>query len=195
MPGPLLTITVAESARRGFKAGPLLMTGHALLELALVVAIIQGLGPFLQKSLVMGTIALVGGAMLVWLGADMLRSAGGLSLNPVATRQKRSPHPVLMGILASLSNPYWTLWWATIGLGYLAAAMHFGMFGVCAFFLGHIAGDFSWYCMVSLGISRGKSLLKDRSYQVVIRACGVFLLVFGGWFLLSAKNYFQNGVL
>ena len=195
MPGPLLTITVAESARRGFKAGPLLMTGHALLELALVVAIIQGLGPFLQKSLVMGTIALVGGAMLVWLGADMLRSAGGLSLNPVATRQKRSPHPVLMGILASLSNPYWTLWWATIGLGYLAAAMHFGMFGVCAFFLGHIAGDFSWYCVVSLGISRGKSLLKDRSYQVVIRACGVFLLVFGGWFLLSAKNYFQNGVL
>jgi threonine/homoserine/homoserine lactone efflux protein len=195
MPGPLLTITVAESARRGFKAGPLLMTGHALLELALVVAIIQGLGPFLQKSLVMGTIALVGGAMLVWLGADMLRSAGGLSLNPVAARQKRSPHPVLMGILASLSNPYWTLWWATIGLGYLAATMHFGMLGVCAFFLGHIAGDFSWYCVVSLGISRGKSLLKDRSYQVVIRACGLFLLVFGGWFLLSAKNYFRNGVL
>ncbi len=47
MPGPLLTVTVAESARIGFRAGPLLMTGHAVLELLLVIAIVYGLGPFL----------------------------------------------------------------------------------------------------------------------------------------------------
>jgi len=44
MPGPLFTITISESARRGFRAGPLLMVGHALLEVVLVAAVVQGLG-------------------------------------------------------------------------------------------------------------------------------------------------------
>jgi threonine/homoserine/homoserine lactone efflux protein len=189
MPGPLLTVTVAEAARRGFAAGPLLITGHAILELALVVAIILGLGPYLKINLVMGIIALVGGAMLMWLGVDMLRSAGGLSLQQGAAGQKRTLHPVLMGILASLANPYFVLWWATIGLGYLVSTMKFGPLGVAVFFLGHIAGDYFWYSVVAFGISRGKTILKDRSYQAVIRCCGVFLLGFGGWFLFSAKTY------
>jgi len=71
MPGPLLTVTVAESARMGFRAGPLLITGHALLELLL----------FLKSPSVMGIIALVGGGMLLWMGVDMVRNSSGLSLS------------------------------------------------------------------------------------------------------------------
>jgi threonine/homoserine/homoserine lactone efflux protein len=192
MPGPLLTVTVAEAAKRGFSVGPLLITGHALLELALVAAIMLGLGPFLKMNLVMGVIALFGGGMLMWLGLDMLRSAGSLSLNQAAAAQKPSLHPIIMGVLASLANPYWILWWATIGLGYLVSTMKLGTLGVAVFFLGHIAGDFFWYCVVSYGISRGKSILEDRSYQAVIRCCGVFLMGFGGWFLFSAKTYLSG---
>ena len=51
-PGPILTVTIAESARRGFKAGPLIISGHALLELILVLAIILGLGTYLKSSIV-----------------------------------------------------------------------------------------------------------------------------------------------
>lgn len=191
MPGPLLTVTVAESARIGFRAGPLLMTGHAVLELLLVIAIVYGLGPFLKAPLVMGIIALLGGGMLLWMGVDMVRNSSGFSLNRQGTgnHRKRRPHPVLVGILASLSNPYWTLWWATIGLGYLVAAMKYGTKGVVVFFLGHIAADYAWYALISLGISRGKRLLKDRSYQIMIRICGFFLVGFGGWFLLSVREY------
>ena len=191
MPGPLLTVTIAESARRGFRAGPLLMTGHALLELLLVLAIVKGLGSYLKSPPVMGIIAFLGGAVLVWLGADMMRTAGNLSLEEARpeTHSRRMPHPIFMGLLASISNPYWTLWWATIGLGYLVAAMKFGVGGVIFFFLGHIAADFVWYSVISYGISRGKSLLKDTSYQLMIRICGLFLVGFGGWFLFSAKDH------
>jgi len=191
MPGPLLTVTVAESARIGFRAGPLLMTGHAVLELLLVIAIVYGLGPFLKSPSVMGIIALLGGGMLLWMGVDMVRNSSGLSLNRQerGTHGKRRLHPVLVGILASLSNPYWTLWWATIGLGYLVAAMKYGAKGIIVFFLGHIAADYAWYALISLGISRGRRLIKDRSYQIMIRLCGLFLIGFGGWFLLSAREY------
>jgi len=191
MPGPLLTVTVSESARIGFKAGPLLMTGHAVLELLLVIAIVQGLGPFLKSPSVMGVIALFGGGMLLWMGVDMVRNSSGLSLNRQETGKhgKRTLHPVLVGILASISNPYWTLWWATIGLGYLVAAMKYGIRGIIVFFLGHIAADYAWYALISLGISRGRRLIKDRSYRIMIRICGIFLVGFGGWFLLSAREY------
>ena len=194
MPGPLLTVTVSESVRIGFRAGPLLITGHALLESFLVIAIVLGLAPFLKAPLVMGIIALLGGVMLLWMGIDMARSAAGLSLKErnVSNLSKAPGHPVLIGILASLSNPYWTLWWATIGLGYLMAAMKFGFPGVAVFFAGHIAADYAWYVLISLGISRGKRLLKDKSYQMVIRFCGLFLVGFGVWFLLSAKGHFAG---
>lgn len=193
-PGPILTVTIAESARRGFKAGPMIITGHALLELILVLAIILGLGSYLKSSLVMGIIALLGGGMLVWLGISMLRTAGNLSLVVEKARvsPKHSPHPFVLGMIASLSNPYWTLWWATIGLGYLVAAMKLGLGGVIIFFLGHITADFAWYSVVSLGVSRGKTLLKDKAYQMVIRFCGLFLLGFGLWFLVSGKGYLAH---
>jgi len=195
MPGPLLTVTVAESVRIGFKAGPLLMRGHAVLELLLVIAIVHGLGPFLKSPSVMGIIALLGGGMLLWMGVDMVRNSSGLSLNRQGrgSHEKRRPYPVLVGILASFSNPYWTLWWATIGLGYLVAAMKYGTKGIVVFFLGHIAADYAWYALIFLGISRGKRLLKDRNYQIMIRICGFFLVGFGGWFLFSAREYLNRG--
>ncbi len=46
MPGPLLTATISESSQRGFIAGPLLITGHAILELVLVIAFLLGLARF-----------------------------------------------------------------------------------------------------------------------------------------------------
>jgi threonine/homoserine/homoserine lactone efflux protein len=191
MPGPLLTVTIAESARFGFRVGPLLMTGHSLLEFLLVTAIVLGLGPFLNLPSVIGIIALLGGFLLLYLGVDMIGSSGRLSLGNQSseTLSQRSRNPIIMGVLASLANPYWTLWWATIGLGYLIAAMKLGLIGVMSFFLGHISADFAWYSLVSLGISRGKIFLSDRSYRSVIRLCGVLLFCFGGWFMLSAKDY------
>ena len=189
MPGPLLTITIVESARRGFIAGPLLITGHALLELALIVAVIQGLGPFLERPLVMGTIALAGGTILLWMGSGMIRTAGRVSLNDDGKESKGTSNPILTGVLASLSNPYWILWWGTIGLGYLVAAIRLGIVGVGVFFVGHIAADLLWYCIVSFGISRGKKILKDKAYQHIIRFCGIILLGFGGWFLMTGRSY------
>ncbi|MBN1636251.1 MAG: LysE family transporter, partial [Deltaproteobacteria bacterium] len=47
VPGPLLTVTISESARRGAMTGPLLIVGHGILELLLLIAIMMGLAPFL----------------------------------------------------------------------------------------------------------------------------------------------------
>ncbi len=192
MPGPLFTLTVADSARRGFISGPLLMTGHALLELALVACILLGLGPALEAPVVLGVIAAAGGGIMLWMGQSMVRSAAGMSLSLDASGANggAGSHPVLTGVLASLSNPYWILWWATIGLGYLVSAQKLGWAGVAVFFVGHISADFIWYSVVSLAVSSGRRIMSDPAYRAIIRFCGFLLVFFASVFLYAAGRQF-----
>ncbi len=190
MPGPMLTVTIAGSSKRGFWVGPLVVLGHGILELILVVLVLGGLGPYLTRPSVLGTVGIAGGIVLWWLGAAMVRSASGLRLPGKAPAGVPSRSSVLHGILASLSNPYWTLWWATIGMGYLASALKFGIPGILFFFAGHILADLLWYSAVSYAVSRGRELIPEHVYQGGIVVCGLFLILFGGWFLYFGWHSF-----
>lgn len=205
MPGPLLTVTIGESARRGFWAGPLIVAGHAVLELALILALAGGLSVLLTMTMVSQIIAVLGGAFLLYMGAGMARDAaagrvslkmagnGGRGGNHSDSREEssgfRTPavqrrmHPVLAGILVSVSNPYWTLWWATVGLGYITLSLQKGTLGLTSFFTGHILADLVWYSLISAAVAGGRKFLSDRIYSGVIVACGIFLIGLGGYFL------------
>jgi len=197
MPGPLLTVTIGESVRRGFIAGPLLMVGHALLEILLVLLLVWGAVDFLLAEQVHTVIAVVGGTFLVYLGWTMYRDAWrgrvSLQLDPdtadVADDQggieRFRMHPVLAGIIISLSNPYWTLWWATVGLAYITTSMIGGTAGLLAFMSGHLLADFIWYSMVSGAVAGGRRFLSQKIYRGIIVVCGVFLVGLGGYFVYS----------
>lgn len=184
MPGPLLTVTITESSRRGLMAGPLLIAGHAILELALVAALLMGLAPLLKMEPVFIIIALAGSAVLLWMGVGMLKSLPAVTLITKANGAG-GRNLILAGILMSLVNPYWSIWWATIGLGYILHSMDAGTMGVVAFFTGHILGDLCWYAAVSTAIWKGRRLLSDRGYQILIGTCAVFLIVFSCLFAWS----------
>lgn len=190
MPGPLLTVTIGESARRGFVAGPLLVLGHGILELALVVALALGLSAWLSAPAVGRAIALLGGAFLAYMGWGMARDAwlGRVELglepapgNPPAG--SRGLHPVVAGALVSLSNPYWSLWWATVGLSYIVFALKQGAPGLASFFAGHISSDLVWYGLVAAAVAGGRRFLSQGVYRAVLVACGVFLIFLGASFV------------
>ena len=86
------------------------------------------------------------------------------------------------GMLMSLANPYWTIWWATIGLGYILYSFKLGLLGVIAFFLGHILADLTWYAAVSFTVAHGRRFMNDRIYRGIIACCAAALLVFGLYF-------------
>ena len=207
MPGPVLTITIGETARRlkagertrgsatgtapeagrraqvrGALVGPLVVLGHAALEILLVAGIFLGLGRLLVLGPVKGGIGLVGGAVLVWMGAGMLRSLKVLTLAGTEAGATGRQHPVLAGILTSLSNPYWSIWWATIGLGYIAVSMQFGFLGLLSFYVGHVLSDLAWYSSISVTLAMGHRLLTDRAYRTIVAVCACFLLGFGCYF-------------
>lgn len=210
MPGPVLTITIGETAARlrpngsvpsggatrdrlagapdtaqlvrGAMVGPLIVLGHGILEVCLVVAVVLGLGKLLVRDAVVGGIGVAGGAVLVWMAWGMFRSVRGLSLRTAADGSGRRRHPVLAGILTSLANPYWAVWWATIGLGYIALSLKLGTVGLVAFYCGHILSDLVWYGAISVSLVLGRRLLTDRAYRGLVAACAVFLFGFGLYF-------------
>lgn len=181
MPGPLLTATISESSQRGFMAGPLLMVGHGILEFALVIALLLGLAPFLQQPPVFVATALVGAVILLWMAFGMFRSLPELRLS-WDREQKRRNHPVVSGALMSAANPYWIVWWATIGLGYILYCRQFGLPGIAFFFAGHILADLVWYSAVAAAVSRGRGFLTDHLYRGLITGCAVFLVLFAFYF-------------
>jgi threonine/homoserine/homoserine lactone efflux protein len=213
----LLSFTVAETLKRGFRAAPLTILGHATLELALILAILGGLSVYLKQQAVFHTIALLGGFFLILMGLSLVRDGlqGAFSsfklkaeeeekeagevlahfdasseiLSPSVMEPSgkytrgRSLHPVAGGILISLANPYWSLWWLTIGLGYLSLALKSGSAGIVTFFSGHILADLGWYSLVAAAICGGRRVLNDSVFRILILGCGVFLLALGAYFI------------
>ncbi len=197
MPGPLLAVTVGESVKRGFWAGPLIVLGHALLELLLVVLLVIGLAAVLSGEEVRTAIGIIGGLFLLYLGWGMTRDAlrgrvaldlGGelADLSGPGTKVRRGMHPVTAGILVSLSNPYWSMWWATVGLLYITQAMQSGKTGLGFFYTGHILADLAWYTLVSAAVAGGRRLINQAVYNAVLAVCGIFILGLGVYFIRGA---------
>jgi threonine/homoserine/homoserine lactone efflux protein len=184
MPGPLLTVTISESSQRGFITGPLLIAGHAILELVLVAALLLGLAPFFQLPAVFVVSAIGGALILFWMAFGMFRSLPSLHLSLEGNNTRRN-HPMISGILMSVANPYWIIWWATIGLGYILYSWQFGFWGIAFFFTGHILADLSWYSLVSAAVAGGRNFLTDHLYRGLIAVCAVFLVVFAGYFVYA----------
>ena len=184
MPGPMLTATISESSRRGIWTGPLLVAGHGILELALLVALMVGLAPLLLQEGVFTGIALSGSVILLWMAYGIFRSLPSLRLEWQASGEKQG-RLILYGVLLSLANPYWYIWWATIGLGYIAQCRMSGISGIAVFFVGHILGDLAFYGLLSATVAKGSSFLSDRLYRQVIGGCGIFLVVFACYFAFA----------
>ena len=191
MPGPLLTLTVGEAARRGFWAGPLIIVGHALLELGLVLLILAGVGVALHRPLVLGLVGVGGAGLLWWMGLGLLNASRHGHLD-IDLKGKSGLHPIVAGVLMSAANPYWLIWWLTIGLGYVMFSMQYGWLGVALFFAGHILADFAWYTLVSAAVAQGRRFISDRIYQGFLAGCGVFLFGFGGYFAVQGVRFLLN---
>jgi threonine/homoserine/homoserine lactone efflux protein len=191
-PGPFLTVTISMAARRGGHVGPQLVLGHGILELALLLLILLGLDSLLSHRLLLTVVSFAGGVVLVAMGIGTLRGLGGYTI-PSRTREtgNKGLHPVLSGVILSLSNPYWYIWWITVATGYLVFAKTLGTYGVITFFAGHIASDLAWFSFVSYGVNLGGRYFNTRVIKGILLVCSLFLVVFGAYFLVKGFRFLQ----
>ena len=181
-PGPVTAVTIGLGARHRH-AGALVAVGHGLVEFPLMVLIVLGVGRLLELPAVRAGIGLAGGVMLVVMAGGLLaqaRRAGEVA--PAAARRG----PVLTGAALSAGNPYFLLWWATVGLALASRAVALGALAFVLFAVLHWLCDLLWLEALSWSAFHGSKLLGRRSQRVVLALCGAALAVFGGLFLFGA---------
>lgn len=196
-PGPVLTYTIFNAIKakeRGWLVGVMVILGHAILELGLIMVLFLGVGPFLENDVVVLIIGLMGGGLLVYFGASILRDLRHQKidfsfLNPDLEKMEKESkenklfnmHPILGGVLISISNPYWILWWVTWGLNamtqFSVSLSNQPLFW--GFFLGHELGDFAWYVPIATIVGLSSKLMTKKVYIVILVSCALFMIVFG----------------
>jgi threonine/homoserine/homoserine lactone efflux protein len=184
-PGPVTSVVVGKGSESPH-AGVLVAIGHGIVELPLMVAVFYGVGRLLELTHTSAAIALVGGLFLLWMGFDMLRS---LRRGPI--QQTSSAHsPLVAGILLSAANPYFLVWWATVGAALIARSVRFGVWGFLAFALAHWACDLVWDYALSALSFKGGQVFGARFQRSVFLVCGACLMVFGGRFVVDGALTF-----
>ncbi len=191
IPGPLLTVTVSEAAQRGIWVGPLVILGHALAELALVTALALGLNELVRSEQITAIIGLAGGAILILMGLWIVSAARRQITIPTTASPgiKHGRRLILSGFLASVANPTWIIWWATLGTTYMFWSLQRGLIGITFFYTGHILADLGWYTLVALMIGGGRRFMTASLYRGLLVTCGVGLLALGGYFITSGLSY------
>jgi threonine/homoserine/homoserine lactone efflux protein len=182
VPGPMLFVTIDTSLKRGWKAGPEIFVGHAILEFIICVLIIYGITA-VSDSTVMA-ISILGGATLVIFGLMTMKSAKGAA-DSMHEHDKGTSKPILAGILTSASNPYFWIWWLAAGSALVLRGMEIGLIAAVMFMVGHWLADIGYFTVVSTSFSKGKKLMSPKVYERVLLSCGLFLVLFGSWFIIG----------
>lgn len=183
VPGPTVTVIVANSLAHGTRAGLLNVVGTQL-GLAMLLCIVAA-----GVATVMATagwwfdwIRLIGAAYLVWLGWRMIRSSASAGA-PAARRPPRGGF-VVQGFVVIVTNPKGLLWFGAFipqfidpTGNYLAQVMLLGLtaMAVAAIFDGAYA----------LLVGRAGAALSGAQTRLVARASGAFLICGGVWLALS----------
>ncbi|NOZ58534.1 MAG: LysE family transporter [Euryarchaeota archaeon] len=180
MPGPVLAVSIAKGHRDRL-AGMKISLGHALLEVPLILLIYAGVASAIEGT-PLRLLSLAGGVLLIYMGVEMLRSR-----REVVLRGRDLPYgATFAGFATSFANPYFLLWWLTVGALLVAKASSFGILGLALFIIVHEACDFLWYTLVSLASFSSRRVLSAGTQELLFVLLGGMLLLFGAWFLGSA---------
>jgi len=181
MPGPVFAATVAKGYSDPM-AGVKIALGHVVVEIPLFVAIFLGLDYIFQDNAVFAAIGITGGIFLAYMGYSMIRTRKEIIVN-----EEESKYGAFMaGIITTVSNPYFFLWWATVGAALIATALEFGLIILPFFILVHISCDFLWEHLVSFSIYRTRGFWSQGHHHLLFMLAGAIMLVFGIYFVSSS---------
>ena len=181
-PGPITAATIVAGTRSRH-AGGLIALGHALVEFPLVFGILLGMDRLLESETTKMIIGLAGGAFLLWMGGQMLCSLNKGSNNITSYNSR---NPFWIGVILSATNPYFLLWWATVGLALAKDARDLSMMVFVLFTIVHWLCDLVWLEVLSWTSSKGSKLVGEHNLRRILIICSITLLFFGATFIYRA---------
>jgi threonine/homoserine/homoserine lactone efflux protein len=181
-PGPVMAATIAAGTKSKH-AGIFISLGHSSIELPLIAAIILGLGFVFEHPAAKFIIGLAGGAFLIWMGFGMFKEIKNYHESQPPFNSKG---PIMTGIILSASNPYFLLWWATVGLNLAKDAAGLGYIAIILFALVHSLCDMGWLEILSFTSYKGTKFLNEKNQKTILGICAVAIMFFGIVFIFKS---------
>ena len=182
-PGPLFAANVMYGLREGKISGIKMAIGHTIVEFPLIILL--GVGFFSIESVpeirtiitILGAVGLFGFAIL------QIRA---VTRQKFSLETKSGQGPFVAGILLSALNPFFIIWWLTIGLVLISESIQtFGIIGILILFLFHIWMDYAWLFTIAVFSSKAKNYLSRRNFKIIIVGLSIILICFGVDFLFK----------
>ncbi len=181
-PGPITAATLAAGARRRH-AGAWMAVGHGVVEFPLMGLIMAGAGVMLQTKGFRVGVGIAGGAILILMAMMML---GSLRRPMDVAQPQPVRNPLWTGMALTGANPYFLIWWATVGLALATRAAELGMIAFALFAVVHWLCNLAWLEVLSVASHHGTALMGPRVQKVIVIVCGSAMAAFGAWFLRDA---------
>ena len=185
-PGPLFAANITYGLKQGTKAGIKIAIGHSLVELPLVILL--GIGIFsLEIFPEFKIIISILGAITLFVFAFMQIKSTLKKNEKSETKLKQGP--IITGVVLSALNPFFIIWWLTIGLKLISDAMAIWAYvGILIVFVLHVWMDFVWLGSTAFLISKSKKIISNTNYKIIMLALSVILIYFGITFLTDVIN-------
>ena len=184
-PGPLFAANVAYGTRGGWKTGIKMAVGHTIVELPLVTLLGIGAISFTVFPQFREYISILGAISLFVFAGLQIRA----TLRKTNSNNLPKHGPLFIGILLSALNPFFLIWWITIGFKLISdAILLYSLVGIGIMFGFHIWMDYTWLGAVGFLSSRGKKILSTKNYKIFMIALSGVLVYFGINFLAQAAR-------
>ena len=184
-PGPLFAGNVAYGLKGGIKTGLKMAYGHTVVELPLVGLLGIGAISLTTVPQFREIIAILGALSLFVFAGIQIKS----TIKKPSTIFEGKHGPFLAGIILSGLNPFFLIWWFTIGFKLISDALIlYSLLGIGIMFAFHIWMDYAWLCSVAFLSSKGKKIISNKNYKIFMIAISSILVYFGIIFLLHAEH-------
>jgi threonine/homoserine/homoserine lactone efflux protein len=196
-PGPLFFINLLYGSKYGSFVGLKIASGHALVEFPLIIILSYGLYTFSSfnvSDIIFKFIGIIGGIFILFFSIlqinSILRFRKSNKFQGIINTRFNIKNPILIGFIFTILNPFFLVWWFTLGSTMISNSIfNFGVVeGILLLFFSHIWMDYFWLWFTSFMINKGKSVIKEKIYQILLFAISVILGVYGMYLLVMSLN-------
>ena len=170
-PGPLLTLVVSETLRRGAGAGVRVALAPVVTDLPIILLSVFVLANISEYHGILGLVSLAGGVFVLAMGIEGLRCKGFDA--PLA---EAGPGSLTRGVLANALSPHPYLFWIGVGAPLMTKALRTDLLSPLAFLAGFYACLVGSKIGVALLVGRSKSFLRGKAYVLAMRLLGLALV-------------------
>jgi len=183
-PGPLITLVVSETLKKGKKEGIEVAVSPLISELPIILFVLAVLSNVAERSIVMGVISLLGACFLTYLGLSNLLNNFKETRNYLG-----KDNALLKGVITNLLNLNTYMFWLTIGGPKILESVQVHLSVTILFISGFYLMLVGSNAAVAIVVDKSRTFIRSEYYVYIIRVLGVSLIVFALIFVRNGLEF------